>query len=522
MIKLKTMQKIMLFVVLISLFSSCKDSKIGSDKTNDPVSETYYAEKFRPQFHFSPEEQWMNDPNGLVYHDDTYHLFYQFHPDSTVWGPMHWGHATSADLISWEHQEIALEPDSLGYIFSGSAVVDKDDTSGFGANNKPPLVAIFTYHSDKIAKQGRDDFETQGIAYSLDNGKSWTKYADNPVIKNEGLRDFRDPKVFWHAQLKKWVMALVARDHVKFYQSDNLKEWTLSGEFGKGQGSHGGVWECPDLFKLPVNGQNQEKWVLLVSVQSGGPQGGSATQYFVGDFDGSTFTTEQKEVLWLDSGKDNYAGVTYNNEPTANRILIGWMSNWQYAQKVPTEKWRSAMTLPRSLKLFANDSSHLLKNYPIKNFDRLLTERESLVNINLEKEFHIDSASFEMVDIKLNFTMKDDILLKLSNPIGEEVFFGLNPKEGLMYFDRDTSGATDFDTNFAKGKQIKTYTPKDEVQEIRVIVDKSSIEIFVNEGEHVFTNTVFPSAPYTSLTLSSTNAAQVHSLSISDVQSIWK
>lgn len=511
-------------LLLPMMFNSCKKDvkSIGLSKDADIDStKLVYIEQYRPQFHFSPEANWMNDPNGLVYNEGIYHLFYQYHPDDMVWGPMHWGHATSEDLFHWEHQEMALKPDSLGYIFSGSAVVDKDNTSGFGKKGETPMVAIFTYHSEEKAKKGSNDFQTQGIAYSVDNGKTWEKFKNNPVISNEGMKDFRDPKVFWNNDLKIWNLVLVAGDRAMFYKSSDLKTWELTGEFGKDLGNHSGVWECPDLFKLPVYGMDDEKWVLLISVNPGGPNGGSATQYFVGDFDGNSFTTNQTETKWLDLGKDNYAGVTYNNEPTANRILIGWMSNWQYAEEVPTEPWRSAMTLPRSLKLFHSDSTFFLKNYPIKNLDRLLVERESLGNINLEKEFVIDSSSFEMVDIKFSYNLKDDLMFKLSNEKGEAVTFEMAPEQNELRFNRDLSGKIDFNEAFASGSQKDTYRPIDEVQEIRLIVDRSSIEIFVNEGEHVFTNTIFPTAPFTILTLSSTGNSQLHNLKISDISGVW-
>lgn len=252
-----------------------------------------YNEQHRPQFHFTPPQQWMNDPNGMVYYEGEYHLFYQHYPDSNVWGPMHWGHAVSADLVTWEQLPIAIYPDTLGLIFSGSAVVDWNNTSGFGQDSVPPLVAIYTYHNMDGERDGSNDFQTQAIAYSNDKGRTWTKYEGNPVIPNtENIRDFRDPKVFWHEVSQQWVMALAVLDRVRIYNSKNLKEWTLGSEFGMGIGSDGRPWECPDLFQLPIEGSDAQKWVMLVSLGAGGYNGGSATQYFVGDFDGSTFTLD--------------------------------------------------------------------------------------------------------------------------------------------------------------------------------------------------------------------------------------
>lgn len=258
-----------------------------------PTMDKLYAEKYRPLFHFTPKEKWMNDPNGMVYHKGEYHLFYQYHPESMVWGPMHWGHAVSKDLVHWTHLPIALYPDSLGMIFSGSAVVDKNNTTGFGTPGNPPLVAIFTYHHAEREKEGKNDFQTQGIAYSLDKGRSWTKYERNPVIGNMGVRDFRDPKVFWHEETKKWVMVLVAGDHAELYGSPDLKTWTKLSEFGKEFGAHGGVWECPDLFPLTVEGEETKKWVMIININPGAPNGGSGTQYFLGDFDGKVFSCDK-------------------------------------------------------------------------------------------------------------------------------------------------------------------------------------------------------------------------------------
>ena len=270
-----------------------------------------YNEPHRPQIHFSPKEKWMNDPNGMVYHNGTYHLFYQYYPDSTVWGPMHWGHATSNDLVHWQHQPVALYPDSLGYIFSGSAVVDSNNTSGFGKDGKAPLVAIFTHHDPKGEKNGTATFQNQSIAYSVDEGKTWVKYANNPVVKNPGIRDFRDPKVSWYEAGKKWIMTLATLDHITFFSSPNLKDWTKESEFGKEVGAHGGVWECPDLFPLDYNGQ--KIWILVVNINPGGPNGGSATQYFTGGFDGNKFIPYQTDTRWLDYGPDEYAGITWSN-----------------------------------------------------------------------------------------------------------------------------------------------------------------------------------------------------------------
>ena len=265
----------------------------GSAQQPGSAQEVYH-ERWRPQFHFSPKAHWMNDPNGMVYYKGVYHLFFQYFPDSMVWGPMHWGHAVSTDLVHWEEEPIALYPDSLGYIFSGSAVVDTNNTSGFGRPGVAPLIAIYTQHDPVGARLNRNDFQNQSIAYSLDNGKTWVKYEHNPVLRNPGIADFRDPKVFWDTRVSRWIMVLAVKDHVEFYASGTLKSWSKVGEFGKDMGAHGGVWECPDLFPMH-DADGRTFWVLIVNINPGGPNGGSATQYFLGDFDGKTL--DRKSVV---------------------------------------------------------------------------------------------------------------------------------------------------------------------------------------------------------------------------------
>ena len=278
---------------LCLIFAGCLNQFAKAQKATGQ-----YHEQYRPQLHFSPKAHWTNDPNGMIYFKGTYHLFFQYYPGGTTWGPMHWGHATSKDLVHWKEQPIALYPDSLGYIFSGSAVADSNNTSGFGKNGKIPLVAIFTHHDPKGEKAGKDDFQNESLAYSLDNGETWTKYAGNPVLKNSGIRDFRDPKVMWYVKEKKWVMTLATKDHITFYSSPDLKNWKKESEFGKEAGAHGGVWECPDLFPLSLNGKSY--WVLIVNLNPGGPNGGSATQYFIGQFDGKSFTAIDNKTNLLD------------------------------------------------------------------------------------------------------------------------------------------------------------------------------------------------------------------------------
>lgn len=510
------------YLLFFSLFLfSCKDKiSLEKDTTEKSIDQLSYTENYRPQFHFSPPEKWMNDPNGLVYNNGVYHLFYQYYPEDIVWGPMHWGHATSEDLIYWNNKPIALYPDDLGLIFSGSAVVDKNNASGFGTNENPPLVAIFTYHLMEGEKAGRKDFQTQGIAYSLDNGDTWIKYEGNPVIGNNGIKDFRDPKVFWDENASQWVMVLVAGDHTKFYKSTNLKEWKLMSKFGKDKGAHGGVWECPDVFKLKVEGTDEEKWVLLISINPGAPNGGSGTQYFVGEFDGETFTTNQTETLWLDYGMDNYAGVTYNNTPNNERIFIGWMSNWNYARDTPTEVWRSAMTLPRNLTLHKDESGYFLKNYPISNFEKIKKLLEEFDVVNLKTPFAWKANYFDSAEISFTTKLNEKLSINIENEL-EVISLSLNPAFNTIAFDRKNSGITNFEESFGKEIQIQPYLPSEKEVEVRIIIDKSSVEVFIDKGRYVFTNQIFPVQPYTILTISGAETSIIKNLTIHKINSIW-
>lgn len=462
-----------------------------------PVEETAahkaYSEPFRPKFHFSPPANWMNDPNGMVYWDGEYHLFYQYFPDSTVWGPMHWGHAVSRDLVHWENLPVALAPDSLGYIFSGSAVMDLDNTSGLGSKENPAMVALYTYHDPIGEKKGTIDFQTQGLAYSQDKGRTWTKYADNPVLKNPGIRDFRDPKVTWYEPANgpgKWIMALAAQDRIQFYSSPNLLDWSLESEFNPEWAAYGGVWECPDLFPIQSD-SGKDKWALLVSINPGGPQGGSATQYFVGDFDGKNFNPDTDRTLWLDHGADNYAGVTWSNIPESDgrRLFIGWMSNWQYAQIVPTHPWRSAMTLPRNLVLLEKDGNLRLHSRPAQEIESLRVKSVAISGQQITIEEPL--SELELVPQAADFQ------IIISNQAGESVKLG---KEGdSFFFDRSASGKTDFHADFGNVQQMPLEGIQ--FQSLRIFIDRSSIEVFVNGGERVMTELVFPNKPYTQLRL---------------------
>lgn len=517
------MKKIVSILVIIITVFSCKNKveKIGAITTNE---EQAYQETYRPQFHFSPQEKWMNDPNGLVYNEGIYHLFYQYYPNDIVWGPMHWGHATSEDMVHWQHKPIALYPDEHGLIFSGSAVVDKNNTSGFGEEGKTPLVAIYTYHLMEGEKAGRNDFQTQGIAYSLDNGDTWVKYEGNPVIGNEDIRDFRDPKVFWHEESESWILALVAGDHAKFYKSVNLKDWNHISDFCKEEGAHGGVWECPDLFPLKVDGTGEVKWVLIISINPGAPNGGSGTQYFIGDFDGTTFTTNQKETKWLDWGTDNYAGVTYNNTPNNERIFIGWMSNWTYARDTPTEKWRSAMTVPRNLTLTKIADDYVLKNYPLESIEELVVSgEEQTLKIASKTKLTLENKNLHQAQISFTTSSKD-FSLKLGNGLEEYVLLIFDTDNKQIVLDRTKSGKTNFQEDFGKTAQkMPIDNLLDGEFEVKILMDWSSMELFVNKGQHVMTSQLFPTENYTNLTIENTSESEIElkRFSLREIKSVW-
>lgn len=512
--------------IFISLFmflaAACKEAP---KESKDAVEETVlYKEPFRPQYHFSPPEMWMNDPNGLLYNQGIYHLFYQYYPEDIVWGPMHWGHATSTDMLHWENKPIALYPDKNGLIFSGSAVLDENNSSELGTADNPPLVAIFTYHNMEKEKAGGMDYQTQGVAYSLDKGESFSMYKGNPVLLNTEFKDFRDPKVFWDDKTGQWVMALVAGDHLRLYRSDNLLEWAYMSSFGATQGAHGGVWECPDLFELEVEGTDESKWVLLISINPGAPNGGSGTQYFVGEYDGTTFTSNQKEEKWLDWGTDNYAGVTYNNTPDNERLFIGWMSNWSYARDTPTEEWRSAMTLPRTLSLSKINNTYQLLNYPIAGVDDLMVEETTM-------SFTIPAVSQESIGLEngnqseiLFDTAARDLMITLKNEQGEQLVLEMESSEKLFSLDRSQSGLVDFQESFSNSQLMPLDNLPEEEVEFRIFVDASSIEVFINKGQYVMTAQIFPTNSYSDLEIANTGIATlaIQDLKVNEVAGVWK
>ncbi|MDH5608183.1 MAG: glycoside hydrolase family 32 protein [Cyclobacteriaceae bacterium] len=494
-------------VVVALLIVACDQPSEEEKAMGGTIPADYYLEDYRPQFHFSPEANWMNDPNGLVYYQGEYHMFYQYYPDSTVWGPMHWGHAVSRDLVTWEHLPVALYPDDLGYIFSGSVVVDRNNTSGLGTDENPPLVAIYTYHQPDIEASGASAFQYQGLAYSVDKGRTWTKYEGNPILKDMSKKDFRDPRVVWHAPSQKWVMILAVFDHLELYGSPDLISWQYLSSFGQGEGSHEGVWECPDLFELPLEGTAASRWVMLVSISAGGERG-SATQYFVGDFDGTAFVNQNRpeNILWLDFGRDNYAGVTWSDVPERDgrRIFMGWMSNWDYAQVVPTHPWRSAMTVPRTLSLVSLPEGFRIRSFPVGEFDIL---RKQVKEIN--KQLIIggnDWSSYlygrePLLDMELVFTnvkKHGSWQIALSNLTGDTLVFGFDDVTDYVFVDRSAAGETGFSDTYTGVHRGKRKSNTDQMA-VRVLLDRSSLEIFADMGEVVLTEQFFVKEPFTSM-----------------------
>lgn len=457
----------------------CKEMKLSE------TFDTGNREKFRPLYHFAPLYGWMNDPNGMVFKDGEYHLFYQYNPFGSKWGNMNWGHAISKDLVSWEHRPVAIEPDALGTIFSGSAVVDKNNTAGFGAG---AIVAIYTQNSDR---------QMQSIAYSTDNGRNFTKYENNPVLTSEA-RDFRDPKVFWYEGTQRWIMILAVGQEMQIFSSPNLKDWTFESSFGKGQGAHGNVWECPDLFELSVEGTNEKKWVLLCSLGDG-PFGDSATQYFVGSFDGKKFVNDSpSKTKWMDWGKDHYATVTWSNAPDNRRIALAWMSNWQYANDVPTSQYRSANSIPRDLSLFTVDGETYLQSAPSPELQYLrgtsMKRSFSVSNLKTLKELIPSNEGTYEIELRLKNRNAEMLGIRLFNNQGEEVDMQYDMKEKRFSMDRRKSGNVGFNENFPM-LTWTTIEDKDEMT-LRLYVDKSSIEAFGDGGRFAMTNLIFPSEPY--------------------------
>jgi fructan beta-fructosidase len=448
----------------------------------------------RPHYHFTPPRMWLNDPNGLVYLDGEYHLFYQYHPESTVWGPMHWGHAVSRDLLNWQHLPIALFPDEHGMIYSGSAVVDWKNTAGFG---EEALVAIFTYNQDYR--------ESQNLAYSTDKGRTWTKYSGNPVIPAPmPPSDCRDPKVCWHDD--HWVMSLAAGDKILFFVSPDLKNWEQSGSFGGGYGCTDGVWETPDLFRLPVEGSGESRWVLTVGVGNGAPAGGTGTQYFIGEFDGRNFISENAKgtVLWTDFGADYYAPQSWNEEPHGRRLMIGWMNNWQYARLIPAGKWRGAFNLIRELSLKRTGQGIRLCQRPLPEAQQLRAAHqhwgEQIIDPDQNILSDVQGSSLEIIaELQFNDAI-DSVGFRVRVGDREQTTVGYNPKERRLFVDRTRSGIVDFHEGFANIHTADLEPMHDRIR-LHIFVDSSSVEVFANDGLATFAECIFPAESSSGLEL---------------------
>jgi len=466
----------MRYFILATLlyFTACAPTELDPNQ----ISGADTSEVYRPLYHFSPEAHWMNDPNGMFYKDGTYHLYFQYYPEGNQWGPMHWGHASTKDLLHWTEHPIAIYPDTaLGYIFSGSAVIDTFNVSGLGMDSaQPPIIAMYTFHK----RPG--DVQTQGISYSLDGGMTYEFYEGNPVLPNPELKDFRDPKMMWDG--KQWICALTVGQEIAFYGSQNLLDWTPLSRFSGEYGNHGGVWECPELFSLTTE-EGIRKDILLVSIGSGAPNGGSGTQYFVGHWDGKKFIAEHDDQRYMDWGRDNYAGVNWWNAPTnrGKKLFMGWMSNWDYAQVVPTYKWRSSMTLPRELSLVELDDQ-----FRIKQQFRL--DGGNGFRANLEPTMGLRGAN----TFGINFSTEPQWSLRMTSAAGDTLDIWTTVDS--IYIDRSKCGLVDFEASF---KNVMRGPRKTNGAAYKMYMDVMSLELLADDGLTAMTATFFPKAPFNKL-----------------------
>ena len=469
-----------------------------------------YQERYRPRYHFSPRENWTNDPNGLVYLNGTYHLFFQYNPFGDTWGHMSWGHATSADLVHWKQENVALPEENGVMIFTGSTVADNRNTSGFCKGKTGCLVAVYTGHTMKTAS--KPALQTQNLAYSNDAGKTWTKFSGNPVLDLH-MSDFRDPKVFWSNDSNRWIMAVsLPDDHkVRFYGSPDLKKWTQISEFGP-EGATGGQWECPELFELPLDGKasGKTRWVLKIGLNPGGLQGGSGEQYFVGRFDGTAFKNDNppSRTLWTDYGKDCYCGLTFNNLPkTHPQAMIGWMNNWQYANAVPTSPWRGQMTVPRELSLKTYSEGVRLVQQPIAALTKLRGPRAA------------GGQSLELIGA-VSVGQASEVGWKLLEANGTFTAVGYDVRAKQVFVDRTHSGNVGFSAKFP----ARVSAPFDAAGKLRlhILVDRSSVEVFAGDGEIALTNLVYPPENGTKLEFYSAGGAPGPVTSeVFTLRSIW-
>ncbi len=494
--------KVLLDIVTSQNRATVREAKEDACWNNFSVTDTIDVtnrDKYRPAFHHTPQYGWMNDPNGMFYKDGVWHLYYQWNPYGSKWQNMTWGHSSSTNLVDWEHHPAAIEPNGLGTVFSGSSAIDTNNTTGFGQD------AVVTLYTSAGTSQ------MQSLAWSTDNGNSFNIYPGNPVLTLES--EARDPNMFWNSKTNEWNLVLAhALDHeMLIFTSPDLKTWTLQSSFGKGLGAQDGVWECPDLFELNVDGTSEKKWMLLCNLNPGGPFGGSATQYFIGDFDGKTFKADtdadgKVPTKWLDYGKDHYATVSWSDAPDNRRTVIGWMSNWQYAAEVPTMQFRSANTLPREIGLF-KDSDGQIYAFCIPSPELLalrgnLSVQSSKLTLKPKaKTFSLPSDGICEIVMDIDAGKAKEISLELKNSIDEKVLITYNSDSKDISFDRMKSGLVDFSQEFPAVTIAPTHETDGKFS-LRIFVDRSSIELFEKDGRFVMTNLVFPTTPYTTLSLS--------------------
>ena len=471
-----------------------------------------YQEPLRPRFHFTPPRNFMNDPNGLVYYKGEYHLFYQHNPFGEVWGHMSWGHAVSRDMLHWEHLPVALREENGVMIFSGSAVVDRDNSSGFcqaDGSDRSCLVAIYTGHGH--------DRQTQNVAFSNDRGRTWTKYAGNPVIDLH-LKDFRDPKVIWHEGTRRWIMVTVLADQhkVRLFGSRDLKKWETLSDFGPA-GATGGVWECPDLFALPVDDDpSNVRWVLDVDINPGGVAGGSGGQYFIGAFDGARFVNDNPpdRTLWVEHGKDFYATTSFDGIPPADgrRIWMAWISNWLYANEEPTVTWRGAQSVPRQLALRRLPDGIRLVQAPIAE---LKTLRATSAPSTITTAAPLPGS----VDIEIDLTRGEwrEAGIRISNAGGESAVVGVSANPLELFVDRRTSRSTPFHKEYP-GRHAGPVRWRNGSIALRVLFDRSVIEVFANDGESIVTDRVYPTQPFDRIELLPGRGASAR---VWEMRSVW-
>mgnify|MGYP001163331391 FL=1 len=482
---------------------------------------TLYREAYRPVYHFSPAKNWTNDPNGLLYYDGEYHLFYQYNPEGIQWGHMSWGHAVSTDLLHWQHLPLALPEYNGTMVFSGSAVVDKGNTSGLCEGSGDCMVAIYTAHRE-------NEVQTQALAFSSDRGRTFTRYSGNPVL-DLGKKDFRDPKVFRYEPGNQWIMSvsLPNERQIQFYASADLKKWDLQGTFGP-LGDTSRIWECPDLFPLPV-AEGGQKWVLLVS--GGHPVAGSlGMQYFVGDFDGRNFVPEANTSWpkWVDYGHDYYAAVTWNDTPDGRRLMLGWVNNWQYANDIPTDPWRGMMAVPRELSLRNTPEGYRLVQQPIRELagqhgDAFMLREFSLEGIgNTLLSNRVQGPAYEL-QLELSSQDAAQYGVEVFKGAAENTRIGYDREKGVLFIDRTSGGKSDFHANFAGRVEAPLRLTPGEKLNLQILLDHSVIEVFAQEGMVALTQQVFPTNQELEMHLfSDGGSTMAHRIQAWPMKSVWR